>query len=425
MRKISNSSKETLLKIEDRERQSTQINSLKIRYNKVFGYYIEISKAHKNKILPKNYIRKQTLINAERYVTKELKDYEEKILSSDQRIVEIEKKIFEEVSNFILENSSIIQINSHIINDLDVYLCFALISKQNNYVKPTFVNDTIIKIKDSRHPVIEKIISNDEKFISNDLFLSSNESQIHIITGPNMAGKSTFLRQIGLIVIMAQIGCYVPVSYAKIGIVDKLFTRVGANDNLIEGESTFMVEMIEAANILNNATEKSLILFDEIGRGTSTYDGVSIAWSIVEYLHNNKNFQSRTIFATHYHELTELESKLDRVFNFNISVKEIEEQIIFLRKINQGSSDKSYGINVAQMAGIPSEIVDRSYQILNKLIEKNSFNINLVQNKTNKLRKKNTIIEDKVLSELKKINPDKLSPIEALKFIYNIKKNIE
>ena len=425
MRKISNSSKETLLKIEDRERQSTQINSLKIRYNKVFGYYIEISKAHKNKILPKNYIRKQTLINAERYVTKELKDYEEKILSSDQRIVEIEKKIFEEVSNFILENSSIIQINSHIINDLDVYLCFALISKQNNYVKPTFVNDTIIKIKDSRHPVIEKIISNDEKFISNDLFLSSNESQIHIITGPNMAGKSTFLRQIGLIVIMAQIGCYVPVSYAKIGIVDKLFTRVGANDNLIEGESTFMVEMIEAANILNNATEKSLILFDEIGRGTSTYDGVSIAWSIVEYLHNNKNFQSRTIFATHYHELTELESKLDRVFNFNISVKEIEEQIIFLRKINQGSSDKSYGINVAQMAGIPSEIVDRSYQILNKLIEKNSFNINLVQNKTNKLRKKNTIIENKVLSELKKINPDKLSPIEALKFIYNIKKNIE
>ena len=425
LRKISNSSKQTLLKIENRERQSTQINSLKIRYNKVFGYYIEISKAHKNKILPKNYIRKQTLINAERYVTQELKDYEEKILSSDQRIIEIEKKIFEEVSNFILENSSIIQINSQIINDLDVYLCFALISKQNNYVKPTFVNDTIINIKDSRHPVIEKIISNDEKFISNDLFLSSNESQIHIITGPNMAGKSTFLRQIGLIVIMAQIGCYVPVSYANIGIVDKLFTRVGANDNLIEGESTFMVEMIEAANILNNATEKSLILFDEIGRGTSTYDGVSIAWSIVEYLHNNKNFQSRTIFATHYHELTELESKLDRVFNFNISVKEIEKKIIFLRKINKGSSDRSYGINVAQMAGIPSEIVDRSYQILNKLIEKNSLNINHVQNKTNKLSKKNTIIEDKVLSELKKINPDKLSPIEALKFIYNIKKNIE
>lgn len=424
LRKISNSSKETLLKIEDRERKITQINSLKIRYNKVFGYYIEISKAHKNKILPENYVRKQTLINAERYVTKELKDYEEKILSSDQRIFEIEKKIFKKISNFILENSSIIQINSQIINDLDVYLSFASIAKENNYVKPTLTNNQIIEIKDSRHAVIEQIISGDKKFISNDLFLSSDESQIHIITGPNMAGKSTFLRQIGLIVIMAQIGCYVPASIAKIGIVDKLFTRVGASDNLLEGESTFMVEMIEAANILNNTTKKSLILFDEIGRGTSTYDGLSIAWSIVEYLHNNKKLQSRTIFATHYHELTELQNKLDRVFNFNISVKEIDEQIIFLRKINQGSSDRSYGINVAHMAGIPAEVVERSHQILNQLINKNSLDTNSIQENNITFEKKKSI-EYKILSELKKINPDKLSPIEALNLIYSIKKNFE
>ena len=413
-----------MLKIEDRERKITQINSLKIRYNKVFGYYIEISKAHKNKILPENYVRKQTLINAERYVTKELKDYEEKILSSDQRIFEIEKKIFKKISNFILENSSIIQINSQIINDLDVYLSFASIAKENNYVKPTLTNNQIIEIKDSRHAVIEQIISSDKKFISNDLFLSSDESQIHIITGPNMAGKSTFLRQIGLIVIMAQIGCYVPASIAKIGIVDKLFTRVGASDNLLEGESTFMVEMIEAANILNNTTKKSLILFDEIGRGTSTYDGLSIAWSIVEYLHNNKELQSRTIFATHYHELTELQNKLDRVFNFNISVKEIDEQIIFLRKINQGSSDRSYGINVAHMAGIPAEVVERSHQILNQLINKNSLDTNFIQENNITFEKKKSI-EYKILSELKKINPDKLSPIEALNLIYSIKKKFE
>ena len=239
-----------------------------------------------------------------------------------------------------------------------------------------------------------------------------------------MAGKSTFLRQIGLIVIMAQIGCYVPASIAKIGIVDKLFTRVGASDNLLEGESTFMVEMIEAANILNNTTKKSLILFDEIGRGTSTYDGLSIAWSIVEYLHNNKELQSRTIFATHYHELTELQNKLDRVFNFNISVKEIDEQIIFLRKINQGSSDRSYGINVAHMAGIPAEVVERSHQILNQLINKNSLDTNSIK-KNNITFEKKKSIEYKILSELKKINPDKLSPIEALNLIYSIKKNFE
>jgi len=425
LRKISNSSKETLLEIEGREKRLTNINSLKIRYNKIFGYYIEISKAHKNKELPENYIRKQTLVNGERYITEELKDYEEKILISDQKIIQIEKKIYKEVCDFILNNSSVIQINSKIINNLDVNLCFAFLAKHNNYVKPIIINDQILKIENSRHPVIEKILPDNKKFITNDLLISSNESQIHIITGPNMSGKSTYLRQIGLIVIMAQIGSYVPASYAKMGLVDKLFTRVGASDNLADGESTFMVEMIEAANILNNASKKSLILLDEIGRGTSTYDGVSIAWGIVEYLHNNKKINSRTIFATHYHELTELENQLERVFNFNISIKEVQEQIIFLRKIKKGASDRSYGINVAEMAGIPKSIIRRSYQILDQLIEKKSLKTKFLKSQKNNNFSKDNLINQKLINEIKNINPDQLTPIEALEFIYKIKKNIE
>jgi len=425
LRKISNSSKEILLEIEHREKKLTGINSLKIRYNKVFGYYIEISKAHKDKELPGNYIRKQTLVNGERYITQELKDYEETILTSDQKIIEIEKKIYEQVCDFILENSSVIQINSKIINNLDVNLCFSFLAKHNNYVKPIIVNDKILKIENSRHPVIEKMLSDNKKFITNDLLMSSDKSQIHIITGPNMSGKSTYLRQIGLIVIMAQMGSYVPASYAKIGLVDKLFTRVGANDNLAEGESTFMVEMIEAANILNNASQKSLILLDEIGRGTSTYDGVSIAWGIVEYLHDNKKINSRTIFATHYHELTELENQLERVFNYNILIKEVNEQIIFLRKIKEGASDKSYGINVAEMAGIPKSIISRSYQILDQLIKKKSLKTKFLKIKKNNNISKDSLINQKLIKTIKNINPDQLTPIEALEFIYNLKKNIE
>ncbi|MEQ9414943.1 MAG: DNA mismatch repair protein MutS, partial [Cyclobacteriaceae bacterium] len=366
LRSIAFSGKDYLVKIQKREVEKTGITSLKISYNKVFGYYLEVSNAHKDKV-PSEWIRKQTLVNAERYITEELKTYEEKILHAEEKLTVIEQKLFQDLvlnaSDFIAQ----IQQNARVIAVLDCLLSFAVVAKSNRYNKPEVNDTTIIDIKDGRHPVIEKQLPVGENYVPNDIYLDNESQQVLIITGPNMAGKSALLRQTALIVLMAQIGSFVPVKTAKIGIVDKIFTRVGASDNLSRGESTFMVEMTETASILNNLSNRSLILMDEIGRGTSTYDGVSIAWAIVEYLHNHKEFKPKTLFATHYHELNQLAEDLVRVKNFNVSVKETGEKIIFMRKLKEGGSEHSFGIHVAQLAGMPNRIVIRANEILHFL----------------------------------------------------------
>ncbi|MEQ8363153.1 MAG: DNA mismatch repair protein MutS [Cyclobacteriaceae bacterium] len=368
LRSIAFSGKDYLVKIQKREVEKTGITSLKISYNKVFGYYLEVSNAHKDKV-PSEWIRKQTLVNAERYITEELKTYEEKILHAEEKLTVIEQKLFQDLvlnaSDFIAQ----IQQNARVIAVLDCLLSFAVVAKSNRYNKPEVNDTTIIDIKDGRHPVIEKQLPVGENYVPNDIYLDNESQQVLIITGPNMAGKSALLRQTALIVLMAQIGSFVPVKTAKIGIVDKIFTRVGASDNLSRGESTFMVEMTETASILNNLSNRSLILMDEIGRGTSTYDGVSIAWAIVEYLHNHKEFKPKTLFATHYHELNQLAEDLVRVKNFNVSVKETGEKIIFMRKLKEGGSEHSFGIHVAQLAGMPNRIVIRANEILHFLEE--------------------------------------------------------
>lgn len=419
LRSIAFSGKDYLLKIQKREVEKTGISSLKISYNKVFGYYLEVSNAHKDKV-PSEWIRKQTLVNAERYITEELKTYEEKILNAEDKLTVIEQKLFQ---NLILQAAdfiSQIQQNARVIAVLDCLLSFAVVAKTNRYAKPEVNDTTIIDIKDGRHPVIEKQLPIGESYVPNDIYLDNEIQQILVITGPNMAGKSALLRQTALIVLMAQIGSFVPVASAKLGMVDKVFTRVGASDNLSRGESTFMVEMMETASILNNLSNRSLILMDEIGRGTSTYDGVSIAWAIVEYLHNHKEFKAKTLFATHYHELNQLAEDLVRVKNFNVSVKETGEKIIFMRKLKEGGSEHSFGIHVAQLAGMPNKIVIRANEILH-FLEKDKHK-NQAKKKMEEIPKpvaQMGLFETdpklkKVEEMLSKLDINTISPVEAL-----------
>ena len=424
LRRLMEGGKEWIDELEKNERNRTGANRLKIGFNKVFGYYIEISKSQQNNI-PDEYIRKQTLVNSERYITAELKEYEEKVLSAEEHILSIEIELFSICCSKILEKVELIQTNAIILNRLDVLLTFAHLAIQNRYIKPRLSDSPYLKITDSRHPVVEKLLPSSERFISNSIDLNTTTNQIHLITGPNMAGKSTYLRQIGLIVLMAQIGSFVPAKEAEIGIVDHLFTRVGASDNLAGGESTFLVEMIEASNIVHNATPKSLILLDEIGRGTATFDGLSLAWSITEYLHNNESVAARTLFATHYHELTKLDKTLERLENYHASVKESEDEIIFLKKILPGPGNKSYGIHVAKMAGLPQIILDRANEILLHHL-KNS------KEKGNYLPKRNndqiSIFKENDMSyvkDLKDIDVNKLTPLEALKILDDLKKKYE
>ena len=366
LRRIAYSGKDYLLQIQQRESELTEIPSLKIGYNNVFGYYIEVRNTHKDKV-PAEWIRKQTLANAERYITQELKEYEEKILGAEDKILVLETQLYAELVQSLSEFIPAIQINANQIARLDCLLSFATAARENNYIRPVIADDDVLEIHQGRHPVIEKQLPIGEKYIANDVMLDSQAQQIIIITGPNMAGKSALLRQTALITLLAQIGSFVPAESAHIGLVDKIFTRVGASDNISVGESTFMVEMNEAADILNNLSPRSLVLFDELGRGTSTYDGISIAWAIVEHIHEHPKAKARTLFATHYHELNEMEKSFKRIKNYNVSVKEIDNKVIFLRKLERGGSEHSFGIHVAKMAGMPKSIVKRANDILKQL----------------------------------------------------------
>ncbi|MCX7903980.1 MAG: DNA mismatch repair protein MutS [Caloramator sp.] len=414
--------KNWIAELEQREREETGIKSLKVGYNKVFGYYIEITKANLNLIPKDRYIRKQTLANAERFITPELKEIEESILGAETKIVELEYELFVDIRNKVYSQVDRIKKIAQYLAIIDVLLSFARVSFENNYVKPEITNDGVIEITDGRHPVVEKVISS--PFVPNDTILDNKENMIIIITGPNMAGKSTYLRQVALITLLSQVGCFVPAKRAKISIVDRIFTRIGASDDLSLGQSTFMVEMTEVSNILKNATKNSLIILDEVGRGTSTYDGLSIAWSVIEYI--NKSIGAKTLFATHYHELTELEGKIKGVKNYCISVKEHGDDIIFLRKIVRGGADQSYGIQVAKLAGLPEEVIKKAKEILSKLeendINKNkkddvikevattsSFEINLFNYK-----------ENEIIEELKNIDILNITPIEALNRLYSL-----
>ncbi|HEY8936498.1 MAG TPA: DNA mismatch repair protein MutS [Cyclobacteriaceae bacterium] len=419
LRQIAFSGKDYLMQIQKREVERTGISSLKISYNKVFGYYLEVSNANKDKV-PADWIRKQTLVNAERFITEELKVYEEKILHAEDKFVVIEQRIFNELVRKAADFIPQIQQNARVLAVLDCLLSFSTVARANRYAKPVINNSYIVDIKSGRHPVIEKQLPVGEPYVPNDILLDSDKQQVLIITGPNMAGKSALLRQVALIVLLAQIGSFVPAESAQIGIVDKIFTRVGASDNLSRGESTFMVEMTETASILNNLSERSLILMDEIGRGTSTYDGVSIAWSIVEYLHNHKDFKPKTLFATHYHELNQLEEDLPRIKNFNVSVKEVGDKIIFMRKLKEGGSEHSFGIHVAQLAGMPNRVVLRANEILH-FLEKDKHK----NEKANTIREMPKATPQMSLFEtdprfkeiqemLTKVDINTMSPVEAL-----------
>lgn len=371
LRSIAYSGKDYLLKIQERETEATGIASLKIGYNNVFGYYLEVRNTHKERV-PEGWVRKQTLANAERYITQELKEYEEKILGAEDRILALETKLFNDLVMDMQEFIPQIQINAGIVAHLDCLLSFAKTAEENNYIRPIIDTTDVIDIRQGRHPVIERQLPPGEDFVPNDIYLDSDKQQIMIITGPNMAGKSALLRQTALIVLLAQTGCFVPAESARIGLVDKIFTRVGASDNISLGESTFMVEMTEASNILNNVSSRSLVLFDELGRGTSTYDGISIAWAIVEYMHENPRARARMLFATHYHELNEMEKNFPRIKNYNVSVRETDGKVIFLRKLTRGGSEHSFGIHVAEIAGMPKSIVKRANTILKQLEDDNS-----------------------------------------------------
>ena len=366
LRRISLHGKEYLAALQQRESEATGIPSLKVAYNNVFGYYIEVRNTHKDKV-PESWIRKQTLTGAERYITQELKEYEQKIMGAEERILQIEAQIYAEIVAFVAQHLSALQRNARVISRVDCLQSFAKIAKERKYVRPTVDDSTVIDIKEGRHPVIETLMPIGQEYIPNDVLLDQENQQIIIITGPNMSGKSALLRQTALIVLMAQMGSFVPAKAAHIGIVDKIFTRVGASDNLSEGESTFMVEMLESASILNNISDRSLVLLDEIGRGTSTYDGISIAWAMVEYLHNNAQGSAKTLFATHYHELNELENMLPRVKNYHVTVKEVDKTIVFLRKLVRGGTEHSFGIHVARMSGMPRSVVNRAEAILSNL----------------------------------------------------------
>jgi DNA mismatch repair protein MutS len=429
---IAFTGKDFLMQIQNREIERTGITSLKISFNRVFGYYLEVTNAHKDKV-PEDWIRKQTLVNAERYITPELKEYEETILGAEDKINVIEQRIFNELVNVANDYIHQIQQNAKIIAVLDVLTNFAKVAVKNNYSKPEVSDSKILNVINGRHPVIEQQLPLGEKYVPNDLYLDDITQQIIIITGPNMAGKSALLRQTALIVLMAQIGCFVPATEAKIGIVDKVFTRVGASDNLSKGESTFMVEMTETASILNNLSDRSLVLMDEIGRGTSTYDGVSIAWAIAEYLHNHSDCRPKTLFATHYHELNELANDFSRVKNFNVSVKEINGKVIFMRKLQEGGSEHSFGIHVAQLAGIPQNVVYRASEILVEL-EKNRSKEQHRQT-IREMPKQNfqmAIFEaeknpktEKIEALLKNLDINTMSPIEALLKLNEVKRIFE
>ena len=419
LRKISTSDKDLLAGIRDREIERTGIASLKIAYNRIFGYYLEVSNTHKSKV-PDEWTRKQTLVNAERYVTEELKVYEEKILNAESQIQQIEQELFHKLVSYASSYIGAIQQNAKIIAQIDCLSCFAWQAGRYQYTKPSISEEKLIDIKGGRHPVIERTLSSDEAYVPNDVYLDNETQQIIIITGPNMSGKSALLRQTALITLMAQMGCFVPAGHAKIGLVDKVFTRVGASDNLSRGESTFMVEMTETSGILNNLSDRSLILMDEIGRGTSTYDGISIAWSIVEYLHNHTKYRSKTLFATHYHELNELAGELIRVKNFNVSVKEINNKVVFMRKLVAGGSAHSFGLHVAQMAGMPNEILIRAGEIL-KHLEKEKLT-DSDKKKFEELRIQQVQMDlfgsdprlNKILEIIGNIDINATSPVEAL-----------
>ncbi|MEI3135922.1 MAG: DNA mismatch repair protein MutS [Phocaeicola sp.] len=432
LRHIAYSGKDYLLQVQQRESELTGIPSLKIAYNNVFGYYIEVRNTHKDKV-PADWIRKQTLVNAERYITQELKEYEEKILGAEDKILILETRLYNELVSELADFIPAIQINATQIARLDCLLSFANAARANKYIRPVVADDDILDIKQGRHPVIEKQLPAGEKYIANDVYLDTETQQIIIITGPNMAGKSALLRQTALITLMAQIGCFVPAESAHIGLVDKIFTRVGASDNISVGESTFMVEMNEAADILNNLSPRSLVLFDELGRGTSTYDGISIAWAIVEHIHEHKRARARTLFATHYHELNDMEESFPRIKNYNVSVKEVDNKVIFLRKLERGGSEHSFGIHVAKMAGMPKTIVKRADEILHQLEKENRqegmSSHHKVEPKTvhqDGVQLSFFQLDDPVLCQIRdeilNLDVNNLTPLEALNKLNDIKK---
>ena len=431
LRRISYSGKDYLLQIQQRESEQTGIPSLKVAYNNVFGYYIEVRNIHKDKV-PKEWIRKQTLVNAERYITQELKVYEEKILGAEDKILVLETQLYTDLVQALTEFIPQIQINANQIARLDCLLSFANVARENNYIRPIIEDNDVLDIRQGRHPVIEKQLPIGEKYIANDVMLDSTTQQIIIITGPNMAGKSALLRQTALITLLAQIGSFVPAERAHIGLVDKIFTRVGASDNISVGESTFMVEMNEAADILNNVSSRSLVLFDELGRGTSTYDGISIAWAIVEYIHEHPKAKARTLFATHYHELNEMEKSFKRIKNYNVSVKEVDNKVIFLRKLERGGSEHSFGIHVAKMAGMPKSIVKRANAILKQLESDNRQQgisgkpLAEVSENRSGMQLSFFQLDDPILCQIRdeilNLDVNNLTPIEALNKLNDIKK---
>ncbi|WP_299090976.1 DNA mismatch repair protein MutS [uncultured Bacteroides sp.] len=434
LRRIAYSGKDYLLQIQQRESELTEIPSLKIGYNNVFGYYIEVRNTHKDKV-PQEWIRKQTLANAERYITQELKEYEEKILGAEDKILILETQLYMELVQALSEFIPAIQVNANQIARLDCLLSFANVARENNYIRPVIEDNDVLDIRQGRHPVIEKQLPIGEKYIANDVLLDSSSQQIIIITGPNMAGKSALLRQTALITLLAQIGSFVPAESAHIGLVDKIFTRVGASDNISVGESTFMVEMNEAADILNNLSSRSLVLFDELGRGTSTYDGISIAWAIVEHIHEHPKAKARTLFATHYHELNEMEKSFKRIKNYNVSVKEVDNKVIFLRKLERGGSEHSFGIHVAKMAGMPKSIVKRANDILKQLEADNrqqgiaSKPMAEVGETRGGMQLSFFQLEDPVLCQIRdeilNLDVNNLTPLEALNKLNDIKRIVK
>ncbi|HED06995.1 MAG TPA: DNA mismatch repair protein MutS [Ignavibacteria bacterium] len=431
LRDISINGKNWISELQNKEREKLSIPSLKISYNKVFGYYINISNTHKNKV-PGYYIRKQTLVNSERYIIPELKEFEEKILHAEGKIYELETELFNELRLKVTADTEAIQSNAKLIAMLDCFVSFAQCAEEYNYIKPKLFEDGHIKIVEGRHPVVERLLPPGEKFTPNDYNLDIENKQIILLTGPNMAGKSVYLRQIGLIVLLAQIGSFVPAKEAEISLVDRIFTRVGASDNIAAGESTFLVEMQESANILNNATSKSLILLDEVGRGTSTFDGISIAWAITEYIHENPDVSAKTLFATHYHELNEMAAIFPKIKNYKVEVREIDDKVIFLHKVNPGRADHSYGIQVAQMAGLPKFVTNRAKEILENLETKELTPYEIRKEKLSKLKSENhnqinmfEIKDDKLRDEIKDIEIDNLTPVEALNKLNELKRKVK
>ena len=432
LRSIRDNGKQYLMEIQQREIEKTGIASLKVGFNNVFGYYLEVRNTFKDKV-PQDWVRKQTLAQAERYITQELKEYEDKILGADEKILQMEADLYAELVADMQEFIPQIQIDANLIARLDCLLSFAKSAEENHYVRPVIDDSCVIDIKKGRHPVIEKQLPVGEEYVPNDVYLDDKKQQIMMITGPNMAGKSALLRQTALVVLLAQIGCFVPAESARIGMVDKIFTRVGASDNISLGESTFMVEMTEAANILNNVTPRSLVLFDELGRGTSTYDGISIAWAIVEYLHETPRAQARTLFATHYHELNEMEKNFTRIKNYNVSVKEVDGKVIFLRKLVRGGSEHSFGIHVAQIAGMPKSIVKRANEILKQLETDNASVGKVGKAEVSRIAEKregvqlsffklNDPVLEQIRDEILGLDVNNLTPVEALNKLNDIRR---